>query len=377
MFAWVSALMLVQAAPVIPSSEIVVRGERAENALAKCLSRSCAVPEDVRLSMAVAEAQFGLGRYRDARDTLRQSISRTQGEAARYPRLVAALYEANATVNRHIGDQEGYNSAVAAQAATLRRYLPADDLQRRLLPLTLADAWLDRGNVKAAMDLYGDAQRQFVRQGDTRLAAMAGLRRVNILLAQKKVAEAREVLAAVPGDAMDDPSIKAVHAVLASRIAQAMGDEGSVDRLIGTLRTTSIETPILVRDGPPVADLRVRPRDRQSQFDLSVNASSATASDPIRWVDIGYLIRPDGTVGDVHILREHGDRNWVAPYVESLAQRRYAPMTLTDGRPGIYRVERLTRRARLAVPTGSFTRQPVGRVSVERQDLTYPEVASK
>lgn len=377
MFAWVSALMLVQTTPAIPSSEILVRGERAENALAKCLSRSCTVPDDVRLSMAVAEAQFGLGRYRDARDTLGRSLARTQGEVARYPRLVAALHEANATVNRHIGDQEAYSSAVAAQAATLRRYLPADDMQRRLLPLTLADAWLERGNVKAAMALYGDAQRQFAKQGDTRLAAMAGLRRVAILLGQKKVAEARNALAALPDDAVEDSSIKAVHAVLASRIAQAMGDESGIDRLIGTLRTASDEAPILVREGPPVADLRVQPRDRQTPFDLSVNQGAAVSSDPIRWVDIGYLIRPDGTVGDAQILRGKGDRGWAEPYIESLTQRRYAPPTLTDGRPGLYRVERLTRRARLIVPTGSFIRQPVGPVTVERQDLTYPEVASK
>ncbi len=376
MFAWIWAAMVLQTTSAAPSLDIVVRGERAETALARCLSQSCTVPDDVRLSMALAEAQFGQGRYRDARNTLRQSLARTQGEVARYPRLVAALHEASATVNRHIGDQEGYDSAVAAQVDVLRRYLPVDDMQRRLLTLTLADSWLERGNVKTAMALYDDARRQFAKEGDTRLAAMAGLRHVAVLLGQKKWAAARDALAALPDDA-NDPSITSVRAVLAARIAQAFGDESGIERLIGTLRTQSTEKPILIREEPRVADLRVQPRDRQTPFDLAVNQNAANSGDPVRWVDIGYLVQPDGTVGDIQILRGQGDRSWAVPYAAALAQRRYAPLALTDGRPGIYRIERLTQRARLSVPTGSFIRQAVGPVAVERQDLTYPEAAAQ
>ncbi|MGO7251732.1 hypothetical protein ACCS63_35960, partial [Rhizobium brockwellii] len=83
--------------------------------------------------------------YRGARETLRQGIERTKGQRAAYPRQISALYEATATINRHIGDMEGYRSAVLAQTRLLREHVDENDLQRRMLPLTLGDSWMDRG----------------------------------------------------------------------------------------------------------------------------------------------------------------------------------------------------------------------------------------
>ncbi|APX66949.1 hypothetical protein V3I01_12620 [Sphingomonas sp. gentR] len=379
MFGWMAAAMLLQVAqPVGDTADIIVRGQRADRALANCLKRGCNVPDDVRLTMALAEAQFGQGQYRIARATLAQGIERTKAETAVYPRQISALYEATATINRHIGDMEGYRSAVIGQTRLLRENVDENDLQRRMLPLTLGDSWMDRGQWRQALTLYSDAQRQYVRAGDARLASLAGLRRVSVMLARDDVAGARRALSEISEASVSQDSVVApIRAVLAARIAKASGHDGEVDRLVETLRTDVSQPPIVAQEAPLKDDARNAPDETRRMADLSVNRSGAGGGEPIQWVDVSYMVQPDGRVTDAEILRGNGDRGWAAPYVAQIASRRYLPITLTDGRPGLYRLERLTRRARLIVPTGSFIKQAVGQVSVERQDLTRYDVASK
>lgn len=379
MFGWMAAAVLLQAGqPVIETADIVVRGQRADRALANCLQRGCNVPDDVRLTMALAEARFGQGQYRGARETLRQGIERTKGQRAVYPRQISALYEATATVNRHIGDMEGYRSAVLAQTSLLREHVDEKDLQRRMLPLTLGDSWMDRGKWRQALAVYTNAQRHYVDTGDARLASLAGLRRVSVMLARNDVAGARRALSEIPDASVSQDSIVApIRAVLAARIAKASGHDGEVDRVVAALRTDGVQPPIVAQEAPLEDTDRNVPEETRHMADPPVNRSGAGGGEPIHWVDVSYMVRPDGSVTDVEILRGKGDRKWAAPYVAQIASRRYLPITLTDGRPGLYRLERLTRRARLIVPTGSFIRQAMGQVSVERQDLTRYEVASK
>lgn len=378
MFDWMAAAMLLQAVHPVDTADIIVRGQRADRALAKCLQRGCHVPDDVRLTMALAEAQFGQGQYRDARDTLRRAIKRTKGETAAYPRQISALYEATATINRHIGDMEGYRNAVIAQTKLLREDVDENDLQRRMLPLTLGDSWMDRGQWRQALALYTDAQRKYAQEGDVRLASLAGLRRVSLMLARDDVAGARRALSEIPeASVSQDDVVMSIRAILAARIAKASGHDDEVDRVVETLRTDVSQPPIVAQEAPLNDSAQDVSNETQRIADLLVSQSGAAGGEPIRWVDVSYLVRPDGRVTDVEILRGKGDRRWAAPYVAQIASRRYLPITLTDGRPGLYRLERLTRRAKLIVPTGSFIRQPAGQISVERQDLTRYDVVSK
>lgn len=374
MFGWAIMMMTAQAVASGTPPDIVVRGERAERALSRCLEHGCAVPDDVRLTMALAEAEFGQGRYRAARAALDRSIRRNRAAADRFPRQVAALYEASATVNRHLGDMDAYRSAIVGQAGVIRRHLDPGDLQARILPLTLGDSWLERGNRWQAMEIYSAAQRNYAAQGHATLASIAGLRRAAVYVSEREAAQAERELAAVPvmPDGQDGV-VEQLRAVLAARIGAIRGDDTGVEQLIAVLRTNPAEPPLLLAAPPmPQVPETLAAQARQSFGEPQTGVWSSTGS-PVRWVDVGYMVRPDGSVGDVEILRGTLARGWATPFVDWIAARRYAPLALPDGQPGVYRIERLTRRARLTVPTGSRVRQPMGPVAVEIQDLTRLE----
>lgn len=374
MFGWMLVLAAAQAASPVATPDIVVRGERANRALARCLDLGCAVPDDVRLTMALAEAEFGQGRYRDARATLERSLRRNRGTADRYPRQVAALYEASATVSRHLGDMDAYRTAITGQATTIRRHLDRDDLQARMLPLTLGDSWLERGNRQQAMEIYSSAQRNYAAQGESRLAAIAGLRRVAVYVLERDATLAERELGVVSaGASSTDPIVEQMRAVLAARIGAIRGDESGVDRLVAMMRTNPMQSPLLLAAAPMPQSSDMVAAQAQQSFSDPVRGVWSASGSPVRWVDVGYTVRADGSVADVEILRGTLSRGWADPFVAWIASRRYAPLALPDGQPGVYRIERLTRRAKITTPTGSLVRQATGGIGVEIQDLTRLE----
>ncbi|MCT8001773.1 hypothetical protein NZL82_07750 [Sphingomonas sanguinis] len=370
---WMMLAQAVSGGEVPPAPDIVVRGERAERALSNCLTRGCAVPDDVRLTMALAEAKFGQGRYRQARTALDRSIARNRHAADQYPRHVAALYEASATVNRHLGDMDAYRADIVGQAGVIRTNLAADDTQARILPILLGDSWLERGNRRQAMSSYDSARRRYVAQGETRLAAIAGLRRVAVYVMERDAGQAQRELAAIGTYGQNDPVVGAVRAVLTARIAALTGDDAAIDQLVATLRTGSNEPPMLLTTSPMPQSADMAAAEMRRTFGEPERGVWSSGGAPVRWVDVGYMVRPDGRVTDVEILRGTRSRGWADPYVQWIASRRYAPVTLAEGQPGVYRIERLTRRAKMETPAGSLVRQATGPMGVEILDLTRME----
>jgi len=91
-------------------------------------------------------------------------------------------------------------------------------------------------------------------------------------------------------------------------------------------------------------------------------------------IDVGFHIRPDGTVADVQIVNRRGEPGWAPPLLRSIAGRRYA---IAPNGTETYRVERYTytaeRRTQGLSGTRISNRSPRGRVEYrELSETTTP-----
>ncbi|WP_315760910.1 hypothetical protein [Sphingomonas sp. Y38-1Y] len=372
-------LMLTQVVPnpAPASSDIIVRARRSGDALEKCIATNCPTPDDARFAIAHAEAQFAQGQYHDARRTLQAALSRQKGNAKRFPRVVSALYEASATVNLHMGDMDAYRSMTIGQGKALTENLPADDKQALLMQLRLGDFWLKNDDPFTARKQYLAAADGFEMRGEHQLAALSTLRAAMVDLAMRNTNGAEKRLAAVAtSPAASDPSVMQIAAVVQARLASFRGDGSGVDRLLANLRTQPDLPPLLIKDAEVVDGATLADRHAMKFGDAMI-PTWKTSSPTIRWVDIGFMVTPDGTVSDAEILRGSNMREWAQPYVQAIGKRRYAPIALPEGSPGLYRVERHTIRPQRIVPTGSLVRQAAGRQSVEVLDITRDPAAAQ
>ncbi|PCD02579.1 hypothetical protein COC42_14340 [Sphingomonas spermidinifaciens] len=370
-------LALAQAAPTpTPAgTDIVVRARRSAEALERCIATRCPTPDEARFAIAHAEAQFAQGQYHDARRTLQAALSRQKGNAKRFPRVVSALYEAAATVNLHMGDMDAYRTMTIGQGKALEN-LPPDDKQRLLMQLRLGDFWIKQGDPFVARSQYADAAQGFAARGEHQLAALSTLRVAMVALAMRDTKETEQRLDEVAASpAASDTSVMQVASVVRARLATYRGDEKGVDHLLATLRTQPDLPPLLVKDAPVVsaANLAIMHADKFGDVPVP---TWKTSSPRIRWVDVGFMVAPDGTVAEAEVLRGSGSQEWANPYVAAIERRRYAPIALPEGSPGLYRVERITLRPRRVVPAGSLVKQPVGRESVEVLDITRDPAAA-
>lgn len=377
-----SLLLTLMLAQVVPnpapaSADIIVRARRSGDALDKCIAARCPTPDDARFAIAHAEAQFAQGQYHEARRTLQAALSRQKGNAARFPRVVSALYEATATVNLHLGDMDAYRTMTIGQGKTLTENLPADDRQALLMRLRLGDHWLKFDDPFTARAQYVAAAEGFERRGEHQLAALSTLRAAMVDLAMRNTKAVEKRLAAVESSpAATDVSVAQVAAVVRARLASFRGDGSGVDRLLANLRTQPDLPPLLVKDAEVVDAFTLADRHAQKFGDATV-PTWKTSSPTVGWVDIGFMVAPDGSVSDAEILRGSLARDWAKPYVEAIGKRRYAPIALPEGSPGLYRVERHTIRPQRIRPTGSLIRYAAGRQSVEILDITRDPAAAQ
>ena len=86
------------------------------------------------------------------------------------------------------------------------------------------------------------------------------------------------------------------------------------------------------------------------------------------WIDVGFWVRPDGTVSDVQLLRHGVSPEWALPLIDAIQRRRYTPAS--DDEPD-YRLERYTLTAPWVVPHGTPGQRARSRVPrVEFLDLS-------
>jgi hypothetical protein len=365
------AVLLLQAAqPVVsdPASMdddgvITVTATRISDlaeAAAACEKNRCSTRQDVAVTVSYASALFDEGKYLDAKRLLAAGVERVKSAAGREPLAVSQIYTAQATLSMHEGDQRITRRASWASRRVLVNALPEQALPRLLAEFRLAD-WHYRVGQNAAADArYAAIVAAATTPELQSLGDAAALRRALVLNARRRHAESVALLrslAARPDAASTD--LRRAALAMASRLTFENGDlaasNGFAAQLVAT--TTTVE-PMLI-SAPPMPRPGGPTTIPLGQGVLLQSGGSSSMLTGLRWVDIGFWIKPDGQVDDVAILRGSSDRlKWAAALINYIEGRRYSPFSPEAGQSnGRYRVERYTLTADYTVPGMSLIRR--------------------
>lgn len=354
--------------------EVVVTGLRlseTERALRDCIARKCSADQEIAATLHHAENLFVAGDYETARSVLRQGRDRNRRFAAAYPTQVATLLRAGSRVAVHLGDNDEFRLGAIDSLGALKAGLPADDWRLLGGRLEIADAFAHLGRYQAAEDYYrdiaGDARRRH-------LPAIEGFARLRIVALYENYAQGDPgtfagavKLAAKELIGRDDPAIRpfarAAELILARQQAR-FGDLRPIDQLIARygdeLRTTR---PVLVYT-PSLTFLdEILPR---AEGGNSLRGLSQAVTG--QWIDVTFFVQPNGQVSGVDLLRASPGlrrQDWSQLVMSGIKRRRYLPLKLDPGDPGLRRVERYTLTASISNGTAEVAQtenfRPKGR----------------
>ncbi|CAN5292069.1 hypothetical protein BH10PSE14_BH10PSE14_44820 [soil metagenome] len=389
MAAMLAALPVAAAAqdrPVVavaetPARDVVVTGVRlkdSEAALRDCIARHCPPNEDIDATLGHAENLFVAGDYHAARRTLLSGIARDRRYARRFPVAVADLLRANARIAAHLGEGDSYLFSASDVIRALKAGLPDDDYRVLGAQIELADGLARSRRIDEALDTYQRIAARADRLGLTGVEGYARLRRVALLcaLADAHVGsyadDARKSLDALIAE--PDPRLAAfafAARVLKAQSAARNGKNAAIEQLVADYRRMSGGSikPMLLYS-PPIQQ-NLAQAARQFGGGETINQMAMDDFDD-QWVDISFWVAPDGRVTDPGILRQSSKLQgyWVKPILQAIGGRRYAPLAMEAGQPGVLRVERYSFTSRWTRVTGSRMRQREPIPQIEMIDLT-------
>jgi hypothetical protein len=332
--------------------------------VAACVAAPCPTRRDVAVSVAYASVLFDKGRYTDAKAVLNAAVARVKSAAAAEPIAVAQLYNAQANLHYHEGDQDVAETAAYKGYIILRDNVGAETLPTLSAGYRLAQ-WLLRDG------RYVEADTQFATIGQTAAAAghatlrdACDLHRAQLMVMRRQYADGFALLEAVAArDSGPDGDNDMRRAALATavRLANDRGEEARAEGYAQKLATLG------AGDEPLLLSTKPLPRPQRGSGGVAGANESHAALISLRWVDIGYWIRPDGSVDNVEVLRGSRTRGWETPLLSHIAARRYAP---TRGTIGHFRVERYTLTADYATGAGTLIRKRAVNPRFEMTPLT-------
>lgn len=350
------------------SETIVVTGRRLDDtrrALQECLARKCPPVEDMAASLAYAENLFIGGDYRRARSVVQDSMGRNDRFARQHPLEVATLYRADARISIHLGDGATYRSSTFGAVRALKKGLDKNDptvLTARFDVAAMLAALNDpEGAARAYREIADDAARLGARD----LAATAELREAWLTYRKFKLPKSLETIERIAGstDAQLRSSRLAALVVLA-RLDRERGRTEGPERLLKALAEAGVRKPTLLW-APPVNV----PEAYEGRRPTYNNQTLSTATEVFdkTWADVGFWVKPDGSVGEVEVLRSSGSEGWLKPVLSSISRRIYSP---SSEPVGSYRVERYTWTSLVRTPSGTRVPQHSPQGRIEYVDLT-------
>lgn len=347
--------------------EIVVTGRslgELEGELAACIARRCPTREDVTATLALAEAQFLAGDYRDARKVLNRSIDRNRKAAPDEPIAVSMLYRAASRVSLHLGEKESYVAATYRIVRALKAGRARDEAEILLSEIEAADMRAGTGDLLGAEGMLRSVQRRARSLRLNQVAALARLKELWSAYARRRdprqaIADLRE-LSRVEGPDMAPYRVAARALILRLEAGREQPDPAklaaSPDPLPGR--------QMLVWSPPPEAAAA-------TELGITNPASQAGGSSyRDKWADIGFRVRPDGYVEAVQVLRSEGAPDWLPHATRQVGRRVYTPLLAGTPVEADIRVERQTFTSFYYIPEGSRVRDRDGNSRIEVVDLT-------
>jgi hypothetical protein len=373
-------LMLMQALPadaayLDDAGTITVTATRLEDLAAaarRCERRGCPTREDIAVSVSYASALFDAGNYRESKRLLAAAVARTRGATRAEPIAVSLLYQAQATLSTHEGDQVTTRRATWASRNVLANAPNVPILSRLSAEFRVADWQLRTGDRIAAEARFRAIAKQARAAGNDALADVADLRRALALSAMRRRLESRALLEAMA--ARTDPgSVDVRRAALATAARLASVTDGKAAADAFTTRLAGIaagDEPHLVSAPPFPTPGAPTPNDPLTLVSVDRGPRSAAIAG-LLWVDIGFRIKPDGSVGEVSILRGSKQIDWARQLVDYISGRLYSGfMPQAADRAGRYRVERYTMTADYGTPIGSLVRRRIENPRFEMMEMT-------
>ncbi len=335
----------------------------------ECLETRCATIKDVNVSVRYAEGLFKVGRYVESRRVLTASGSRTKAARKQEPVAVSNLYLALANVATHEGDQRIVRNSTFQRAAILHDALPLDAPESLAADMSVADLDNRAGDYPRAAHQYASLAIRAAAADHVRIFAALKLRQATVAHLRRRETEASAFLAELT-NATDERlrPYRVASRALAARFAVDRGDKGAIDRLLGELASEGPRTAptLLWSAAPPVPSNPVAATPGDRVTDTETRSSDVIG---LRWADIGYWIKPDGSVETPVLLRGNLGDARVASLSAWITRRRYAPFFNDAG--GQYRAERVTLTADYAVPKGSLIARRLLNPRYEFLDITH------
>lgn len=341
-----------------------------EKRLKDCIARACSPDEDIAATLAHAENQFISGDYTGARSTIRKSIGRNHDEAKNYPLDVSGLYRAGATIDAHLGERDDFLRSTVLSRDALKAGLPAEDPRILLSQLEVGDMRARLGYFKEAEGIYQGVAKRGAELNYPGVVARARLRDAWLFaeMSDPKIDEtgeyrqkARQKYNAIITDYEGRaPNLVFTAKLGLARIDREDGNMGSTSQLITEFvptaeagsRPSLIYAPAINNRDVETSRHRIEgieiPDTGSMDLKMLAYQTHGTAKKgPMElfdnhWADVGFWVRPDGTVADVEVLRARGHTRWLAPVFTSIKTRRYTPTKGDPTDPGFYFIERYT-----------------------------------
>lgn len=380
-------------ATVAKDGTIIVTGRRLEDTAAElkaCLSRGCSPDQDVAATLAHAEAQFLAGEYPASRRTLLAGTGRNRRHAKTYPMPVSRLYNGLSRLSSVLGYRDQARLAAISGVDVLREGLAKDDERILFQRLAIGDTYAREGRLEAAEAVYRSVAARAQATGARAAETRARLNEAILYTAAATSSadyrlRAERAMAAI--SATRDPALKTLRDAvpyLAAQLAIRTGNAKQAEAAIAILGRQKGGVPILVYN-PPL-DLRLQGDARAGDHNLGTNANDVAVGrrrDIVydtrgQWADIGFWVEPDGSVRDVAVLRAGKNLwgRWVRNIATVIEGRRYQPLDLSAGDPGVYKVERYSLVSDFGGRTVSRIQARTNAPSVEMVDLTVPVPAT-
>ncbi len=385
------ATFLLFAAPAItqeappPSAserEIIVTGVRLEDtrkALEACLARHCSPREDMAATLAHTENLFVAGNYQSAHKVVSDGVDRNRRYGRELPREVAGLLRAHARLSGTLGDTSLQRSSTIDLVTVLKSGLPANASDIQIAQIELADVYGKNGGYQIAEANYRRIESEAQAAGNRQVEGYARFRRGVMLLALSEIdgafrSRARDVLQSVAASTVPEHAVFVDGARIGlGRIAAREGGKINSDRILANMPAIAATTRPTLLYGEPIR-LNVSRLDEEGG---SVTRRLATDDVEDQWIDVTFMIDRNGRPQEVEAVRmsDGYSGGWADKVIESVQSRRYAPLILPTGEPGLFRVERYTKTAPFTSNTGTRIRQRSTESRIEMTDLSIEPAA--